>query len=127
MKKSEDKLKAEFLARAEALFDELMAWDETTPRPNLTQIEDVVLQLRQQIGEQMTQAVLARQESRQPAEKIKCPQCGGEAQNKGPKENDLESRIGGLKIKRTYYYCPGCRAGFFPSGSTAGGVGETLE
>jgi hypothetical protein len=127
MKKNQDQLKAEFLAQAAALFDELMAWDEATPRPNLTQIEDIVLHLRQQLGEQLTQAVLAQQESRQPAEKMSCPQCGGETQNKGLKDNHLASRVGGLRIERSYYYCPRCRAGFFPPGSTAGGVGETLE
>lgn len=127
MKKSQDQLKAEFLARAEAFFDELMAWDEATPRPNLTQIEDVVLQLRQQFGEQLTQAVLARQESRQPAEKMSCPHCGGEAQNKGQKDNHLESRVGGVRIARDYYYCPRCRTGFFPPGSAAGDLGKTLE
>ena len=44
-------MKAEFLAEAEALFDELMAWDENTPKPNLTQIEDVVLQLDRTLAE----------------------------------------------------------------------------
>ncbi|MBT8405959.1 MAG: hypothetical protein KJP05_00755 [Deltaproteobacteria bacterium] len=127
MKKNKASLKAEFLAKAEALFDELMTWDETTPRPNLTQIEDVVLQLRQQFGEELTQAVLARQESRQPAEKMSCPHCGGETQHKGQKDNHIASRVGGLRIERTYYYCPRCQQGFFPPGSAAGGVGETLE
>jgi hypothetical protein len=46
MKTSQEKLKAEFLAKADNLFDELMAWDEQTHEPNLTQIEDIVLQLR---------------------------------------------------------------------------------
>jgi uncharacterized protein with PIN domain len=127
MKKNQAKLKAEFLAQAEALFDELIAWDEATHRPNLTQIEDVVLQLRQQFGEQLTQAVLARQESRQPVEKMSCPHCGGEAQHKGQKDNHIASRVGGIQLERTYYYCPRCRTGFFPPGSAAGGVGETLE
>lgn len=116
MKKNQEKLKAEFLAQAEALFDELMAWDEDTPRPNLTQIEDVVLQLRERFGERLTRAVLARQESRQPAEKMSCPQCGGQAENKGQKGNQIESRVGGVQLERTYYYCAHCKQGFFPPG-----------
>ena len=114
MKKNQEKLKAEFLAEAEALFDELMAWDEETPKPNLTQIEDVVLQLRERFGEQLTQAVLSQQESRQPAEKMNCPDCGGEVKYKGLKEHQVESRLGGLQIERAYYYCPRCQQGFFP-------------
>jgi hypothetical protein len=47
MKTNQEKLKAEFLAEAEALFDQLMAWDEQTSEPDLTQIEEIVLQLRQ--------------------------------------------------------------------------------
>lgn len=43
MKTSQEKLKAEFLAEAEALFDQLMEWDEHTAKPNLTQIEEIVL------------------------------------------------------------------------------------
>jgi hypothetical protein len=68
MKMSQEKLKTEFLAEAEVLFDRLMAWDEQTPEPNMTQIEDIVLQLRQQLDEQMVQALMARQEKCQPAE-----------------------------------------------------------
>ncbi|UCF26829.1 MAG: hypothetical protein JSW42_09210, partial [Chloroflexota bacterium] len=78
MKTNRKQLKAEFLAEAEELFDQLMEWDENTSKPGLTQIEEVVLQLRQRLGEQMAQAVIARQESRQPAERLSCAQCGGE-------------------------------------------------
>jgi len=86
MKTSQEKLKAEFLAKADVLFDELMTWDEQTSEPNLTQIEEIVLRLRQQLGEQMTQAVIARQEKRQPAETVRCPKCQGVAEPKGQKE-----------------------------------------
>jgi hypothetical protein len=67
MKTNPEKLKAEFLAEAEALFDQLMTWDEQTSEPDLTQIEEIVLQLRQRLREQMAKAVIARQEKRQPA------------------------------------------------------------
>jgi len=127
MKKSQERLKAEFLAEAEALFDRLVEWDEQTAQPNLTQIEEIVLQLREQLGEQMTQALLARQEKRQPAEKMYCPHCQGELEAKGQKRNRVESRVGSLQIERSYYYCPHCRQGFFPSGSTTGNLGEALE
>lgn len=127
MKKSQVRLKAEFMAEAEALFDQLMEWDEQTAKPKLTQIEEIVLQLRQRLGEQMVQAVLARQENRQPAEKLSCPQCQGELEPKGEKGKRVESQVGSLQIERSYYYCPGCRQGFFPSGSATTDLGETLE
>jgi uncharacterized protein with PIN domain len=127
MKKSQESLKAEFLTKAEALFDQLMEWDEQTGQPNLTQIEEIVLQLRQQLGEQMAQALLARQENRQPAEKVLCPHCQGELEPKGRKGNRVESQVGSLQIERSYYYCPRCRQGFFPSGSATADMGEALE
>jgi uncharacterized protein with PIN domain len=60
-----------------------MSWDEHTSEPDLTQIEEIVLQLRQQLGEQMARAVIARQEKRQLAEKMNCPQCQSELEPKG--------------------------------------------
>ena len=127
MKKSRKKLKLEFMAEAEALFDEMMSWDERTPEPDLTQIEDVVLELRKRFGEKMAQAVLARQESRQPVEKVTCSQCEEELVNKGQKGNHVETRLGNLAIERGYYYCPRCERGFFPSGSAAEDLGAGVE
>ena len=127
MKTNQEKLKAEFLAEAEALFDELMGWDEHTSKPDLTQIEEIVLQLRERLGKQMVQAVIGRQENRQPAQKMSCPVCKGELEAKGEKGNQVETRVGSLRIERSYYYCPRCRQGFFPSGSATEAVGETLE
>ena len=127
MKTNREKLKTEFLAEAEELFDQLIEWDEHTLKPDLTQIEEIVLQLRQRLGEQMAQVVIARQENRQPAERMSCPECEGELEPKGQKGNQVESRVGGLRIERGYYYCPRCRRGIFPPGSAAEAVGETLE
>lgn len=45
MKTSQAKLKAELLKEAETLFAQLMEWDEQTTEPNMTQIEEIVLQL----------------------------------------------------------------------------------
>ena len=127
MKKSQEKMKAEFMAEAEALFDELMIWDDETHEPDLTQIEEIVLQLRKRFGEQVAQAVIQRQEKRQPAEKMYCPRCGGEMVTKGEKNNRVETRVGLMEIERGYFYCPKCKQGLFPPGSTVEDLGETLE
>ena len=104
MKKSRGQLKAEFIAEAEELFDELMEWDEQTDKPNLTQIEEIVLELRKRFGERMAQTMMMRQEERQPAERVDCPQCGGEMATKGLKDNQVETRIGNVKIERGASY-----------------------
>ena len=127
MKKSREQLKAAYLQEAEALFDELMEWDEETQEPDLTQIEEKILELRKRFGERLAQQVIMRQEERQPSAKVICPRCGGEMDTKGMKGSHIETRIGNLEITRDYYYCPNCREGFFPPGSATQDLGETLE
>lgn len=127
MKKSVEEIKAEFLAGAEELFDELIEWDENTPDVTLTQLEEVVLKMRKRLGEQMAQAVVERQENRQPTEKQSCVECGGEMIDKGQKDNHVESLLGGIALERSYYYCPKCRKGAFPPGSANEDLGEALE
>jgi len=114
MKKGQTKLKAEYMAEAEELFDELIAWDESTPEPDMAQIEEIVLTLRKRMGKRMAETMLARQEKGQPSERIHCSECEQEMENKGQKESEVETRVGNLKIERSYYYCPRCRRGFFP-------------
>ena len=116
MKQTKAHLKAEFMAEAGELFDEMLAWEAQTEKPNLTQIEEIVLELRKRFGERMVQKMIMRQEDRQPAERVKCPGCGGEMENKGMKGNQVETRIGNLKLERGYYYCPACKQGIFPLG-----------
>ena len=127
MKKSAEDLKAEFLVEAEELFDELMEWDDNTPDVTLTQLEEVVLKMRKRLGEQMAQAVVERQEKKQPAEKQNCPECGEEMIDKGGKDNRVESMLGGIELERSYYYCPKCRKGDFPPGSADEDLGAALE
>ena len=127
MKKNREQLKAEFMAEADELFDEMMEWEEQTEKPNLTQIEEIVLEMRKRFGEQMAQKMIMRQEERQPAERVQCPKCGGEMETKGMKDNHVETRIGNLKVERGYYYCPACKQGIFPPRSAVDAMGETVE
>jgi len=116
MKKSTEKLRATFLADAEKLFDEMLKWEEETEKPDLSQIEELVLELRKQLGARLAESLLMRQEERQPAEKVICEQCGRAMENKGMKRNQVESRVGGLEMERAYHDCPGCKQGIFPPG-----------
>ena len=127
MKKSQEKLKAEYMAEAEAMFDELMKWDKENVEPDLTQIENIVLKLRKRFGERMAQSIIEMQEKRQPAEKMICPKCGLEMVTKGEKRNQVETRIGRVELERGYFYCPECKQGIFPPGSAVEDLGETVE
>ena len=116
MESKRAEMKAEMLAQAEMMIEELLDWNEANAAPNLTQIEDVILMLRKRIGEQMAQVVVESQASNQPVPGPLCEHCGGEMRYKGRKANTVESRAGGLRLERGHYYCEPCGARIFPPG-----------
>ena len=127
MKRSRAQMKAELLAAAEEKIDELLDWNEGTEEPTLTQIEDVILKLRKQLGERMTRVMLEDQEAVRPVPGPACPRCGREMHYKDMKETTIGVRTGEVKIERAYYYCKDCRGGLFPPGSAAESEDEALE
>jgi len=116
MRRPRAELKADLTKLADEVIDELLDWTEGTPVPTLTQIEDIVLKLRQRLSERMAQAVIEAQEATRPMPGPNCPSCGGEMHSKSMKHNTVESRAGQLALERGYYYCETCRAGLFPPG-----------
>ena len=107
-------LKAELLAKAEATIDQFLDWVEQTDRPNLTQIEEAVLEFRQQMGQAMAETAVQAQPSVTPVPGPACPQCGCEMHYKDDKRKTLTARVGNVNVERSYYYCPHCQAGLFP-------------
>ena len=116
MRRPRAELKADLTKLADEVIDELLDWTEDTPVPTLTQIEDIVLKLRQRLSERMAQAVIEAQEATRPVPGPVCPSCGREMHYKAMKHNTVESRVGHLPLARGYYYCQTCRAGLFPPG-----------
>jgi uncharacterized protein YhaN len=106
--------KAKLQAAAEALIEQLLSWDEQNQAPNMTQIEDEVLQLRQRFGQEMAGVVLEGQVAREPVETLLCVKCGKPLRYKGRKGKDIESRLGGMTVERGAYYCKNCASSFFP-------------
>ena len=62
-----ERRKVRLLEQAESLIDELLDWNDSTAEPNLTQIEEVVLELRKRFSEEMAREVIEAQETKQPA------------------------------------------------------------
>lgn len=127
MKHRREQVKAELLAEAEAVIDELLEWDESTPKPTLTQLEDVLLKLRQRLSQRMAEVVLKEQEATHGVPGPLCPTCHQEMSYKGMKEVTVEGRLGPLRLERSYHYCNRCKSGLFSPGSPTGAAGETLE
>ena len=127
MRHNRDQVKATLLAEAEVMIEELLEWDENTPTPTLTQLEDVLLKLRQRLSERMAEVVLREQEATRPVPGPLCPTCHQEMGYKGMKEVTVEGRVGLLRLERSYHYCNRCKSGLFPPRSATAAAREALE
>ena len=124
MKLTRAQQEAKLRDAAEEIIQSLLSWDEEREAPTLTEREDVILELRQRMGEEMLRVVLAGQEAQAPVAAPVCPACGEEMGTKGGKRRQVESRVGGVVLERTHYYCACCQSGLFPPGPpTAAGDG----
>ena len=119
MKHTREQQRAALLAQAQALIEEFLDWEEQAERPNLTQIEDVALDLRGRFGQELAATAIADQDAKQPVAAPPCPSCGAALRYKGQKELDAESRLGRLEFARGYYYCARCHSGLCPPGPAA--------
>jgi hypothetical protein len=119
MRHTRKQKREQLLAEAQSVIEEFLDWEEKTDKPNLTQIEDVVLRLRERLGQRMAEVATADQEAKQPAEAPKCATCGAPMRYKGQKGTEVGSRIGELEIERGYYHCARCESGLFPPGQSA--------
>lgn len=127
MTQTRAQMEAELRKAADEMIEAFLAWGDENRAPNLSELEDVILELRRRMGEKMLGVTLAGQEMNQPAVNPKCPQCGAEMRYKGQKERMIESRVGGLELERGYYYCACCKSGFFPPGPATGAGGRAVE
>ncbi len=117
MKKTRKELEAKLEKESQQVIQELLDWNEAHAAPDLTQIEDIVLELRERLSRAMVESVVESQESVQPVE-LRCPKCGGPLRYKGRKDKVVESRVGEVELERGHYYCERCQEGIFPPGST---------
>ena len=104
-------VEAALRARVSGLVEESLAKSD---RPlTLSEIEDIALKVRAQVGEAVTQALVAKQAPVAVPGPV-CEQCGREMHYKGLKKRRVVCRSGEVAWERPYYYCETCRRGFFP-------------
>ena len=115
-KKGRSEAKGSLMKEAESIIDELLAWEAEVEKPNLSQIEEVVLELRERLSQKMAESVIAGQEEVRPVPGPECSQCGVEMRYKGQKSKRVKSWVGELDLERGHYYCEQCGAGDFPPG-----------
>lgn len=127
MQRTREQKRAELLAMAERMVDEILEWQEKKGKATFTEIEDEVLAKRGEMSRRLVEVLVEGQEARQPVTVPYCPYCGRETEYKGQRRLGVESRVGSTQVKRGYYYCPGCRRGFSPLGPGVGVEGQALE
>ena len=115
------------MKEAESIIDELLAWEAEVEKPNLNQIEEVVLELRERLSQKMAQSMIEAQKEVRPVPGPRCEQCGQEMRYKGQKKVNPQTWVGDVAFERGHYYCAECKAGFFPLGRTTGVEGQTLQ
>jgi hypothetical protein len=96
--KTEEQIRAQLQAEANAAIEELLQWGRSTETPDLTQMEDKVLWLRDRLGQRMLQLMVEGQEARQPEEAPRCPECGEPMRCRGQRARYVESRLGMLRL-----------------------------
>ncbi len=87
----------------------------------LTQIEDLLLELREVLTEEMLAQVLARQAQPDPAAPPPlCPSCQQPRTCGQRQPRRLRTRVGAAEWAEPAAYCPRCRQAFFPSVAASG-------
>ena len=83
----------------------------------LTELEDVVLAVRECLSEQMLDQALQRQadDSEPAAEYQRCPGCGRAVEPREPEPRIVQTRGGEAQWQEPQSYCRKCRQAFFPS------------
>lgn len=116
MKKTREQLKTALMGQVEEAIERMLEWLEVHPSFTLSELEDFVLQLRQEVGVTVAEAAVGQLQSKQPVEAPACPTCGERMEYKGQREKGVASRLGTVELERSHYYCPRCQAGLFPPG-----------
>jgi|SRR6185369_256139 hypothetical protein len=108
---------------AKNLVDKLYGPDGPPWGTTLTDIEDLLLEIRAVLTERMLDLSLARQAQalpQQPQSQRLCPSCQQPLDCPDANPRSVQTRAGAAQWSEPEGYCPRCRRAFFPSGQEPG-------
>jgi hypothetical protein len=121
-------LRRRFVAKAEEVFDLAMAQGIAREDITLSQIEEVVNELKFKLTGLLVESVIEVQARRYAGPGPVCAGCGREMRDKGEKERPgIQTSQGAIKVRRHYYHCAQCKRGLFPPGPTIGYQSAGME
>ena len=106
-------LKKRLLEGYTVYLDEMLEQLEGQKNLHLTEIEEMALKLRQEVGENITEELVANESQKQEVD-VACAECQQNMRYKGRKKKWMKTRTGDVQVERPYYYCEQCREGHFP-------------
>jgi hypothetical protein len=109
---------------AKHLVDQIYGPDGLPWGTKLTELEDVVLAVREVLSEKMLAQALHRQaqSAEQRTEPFRqCSGCGGTVRDQpDPEPRNVQTRAGEVEWDEPHCYCQKCRQAFFPSEQKSG-------
>jgi DNA-directed RNA polymerase subunit RPC12/RpoP len=106
--------KAKLMEQMEEAVERLLDWQEAHPVFSLTEVEELVLELRWELGEEVAQILIGQLDDPGTLARLRCERCGSRLLYKGKESKSVETRVGSTTIERSRYWCPQCREGVFP-------------
>jgi hypothetical protein len=114
--------------KSEEVFDIAMEQGIAREDITLSQIEEIVNELKFELTSMLVESVIEVQASGRVGPGPKCAGCGREMRYKGEKRRpDIITSQGEIEVERSYYYCEKCKSGLFPPGQTTGDQQPGME
>jgi len=117
----------EFVAHMLEMWDTFNEWYDAHPEATFDEMEAQLGRQRREVLGEVIELSLRQRGLGAKAEGERCPRCGREMEFKGYREKTVRGLEVDVRLPRAYYYCSGCRAGFFPPGPSAEIEGGELE
>jgi hypothetical protein len=119
MRAQTEQMLQEWLVQAETEMRAFLAWTEAHPLATLREREEQALAMRQALLGGALQANLSISGTGNQSEPPRC-RCGTQREDHGVRQRTIETTVGSVTAKRTYYICPECGGGVFPPRRRAG-------